>query len=156
MSVASNQRDESPKINHNSYREVEGNRITNKLTAIFTLYLTSSICASKSTTSKTTASVTYSRCRIVEEYIVILVHSNTDHNNEDFKNTLEQLRSVVNEANQCTTEQQCIGELNESDDQTAFIIYSSALAQHLVPRIHEKPKLDSIYIYCDDKAKHQA
>ncbi|CAF1677588.1 unnamed protein product, partial [Rotaria magnacalcarata] len=41
------------------------------------------------------------------------------------------------------------------DDGKAFIILSGALGQHLVAGIHGMPKVDAIYIFCGNKARHE-
>ncbi|CAF0962406.1 unnamed protein product [Rotaria sordida] len=101
-------------------------------------------------TANTTASsaTMRRRRRMAENYLVIWVGGNINPTNEDCQNTLVQLRSVVNEVNPCTTAEDCIQYLNENNEETAFVISSGALGQHLVPDIHDMPKLDAIYIFC--------
>ncbi|CAF4876068.1 unnamed protein product [Rotaria sp. Silwood1] len=101
------------------------------------------------------ASIMKQRRRMIENYMVIWVDSNIDMANEDCQNTLAQLRGVVNEVNQCTTAEQCIAKLQENSEETSFVISSGALGQHLVPDIHDMPKLDAIYIFCGNKQRHQ-
>ncbi|CAM4808793.1 unnamed protein product [Rotaria magnacalcarata] len=95
------------------------------------------------------------RRRMVQNYLIIWIDGNINLNNCDCQNTLEQLRTVVNEVKLCTTPSQCIEILNEIDDGKVFIISSGALCQHLVPDIHEMPTVDAIYIFGDNKANHE-
>ncbi|CAF3469195.1 unnamed protein product, partial [Rotaria socialis] len=111
--------------------------------------------ASKSK-SKTTTGARGPRDLMVEQYIVIWVDHNINQNNEDCKNTLTKLRGIVNEVNQCISTDQCIEELQKNNGETTFVISSGAIGQHLVPKIHDQPKLNAIYIFCGDKARHQA
>jgi hypothetical protein len=93
--------------------------------------------------------------RIAENYIVIWVDVNIDPSNQDCQNTITQLRSIVNQVEQCKTTEQCIEQLEKSKEETSFVICSGALGQHLVPDIHDMPKLDAIYIFCGNKKHHQ-
>ncbi|CAF5032533.1 unnamed protein product, partial [Rotaria sp. Silwood1] len=95
------------------------------------------------------------RRQMAENYLVIWVDGNINMENEDCQNTLAQLRGVVNDVNPCTTAEQCIDKLQENSEETSFVISSGALGQHLVPDIHGMPKLDGIYIFCDNKQRHQ-
>ncbi|CAM4851180.1 unnamed protein product, partial [Rotaria magnacalcarata] len=96
------------------------------------------------------------RRRMIQNYLVIWVDGNIDENTEDCRNTLAQLRVAVSEVNVCTTPEGCIEFLNEMDDGKAFIISSGALGQHLVADIHGMPKVDAIYIFCGNKARHES
>ncbi|CAF2151579.1 unnamed protein product, partial [Rotaria magnacalcarata] len=116
---------------------------------------------SKSTVSATTSRTSTSnairpRHRMTQNYLVIWVDGNIDENNDDYRNTLAKLRAAVSEVNVCTTLEGCIEFLNEMDDGKAFIISSGTLGQHLVADIHGMPKVDAIYIFCGNKARHES
>ncbi|CAF2126019.1 unnamed protein product [Rotaria magnacalcarata] len=96
------------------------------------------------------------RCRMAQNYLVIWVDGNNDENNDDCRNTLAKLRTVVSDVNVCTTPEGCIEFLNEIVDGKAFIISSGALGQTLVNDIHSMPKVDAIYIFCGNKARHKS
>ncbi|CAF1976015.1 unnamed protein product, partial [Rotaria magnacalcarata] len=104
----------------------------------------------------TTSGATQSRRRMAQNYLVIWVDGNIDENTEDCRNTLAQLRAAVSEVNVCTTPEGCVEFLNEMDDGKAFIISSGTLGQHLVADIHGMPKVDAIYIFCGNKARHES
>ncbi|CAF1320007.1 unnamed protein product, partial [Rotaria magnacalcarata] len=96
------------------------------------------------------------RRRMFQNYLVIWVDGSIDETNEDCRNTLAQLHAVVSDVNVCTTPEQCVEFLNEIDDGKAFIISSGALGQHLVADIHGMPTVDAIYIFCDNKERHES
>ncbi|CAM4924167.1 unnamed protein product, partial [Rotaria socialis] len=96
------------------------------------------------------------RRRMAQNYLVIWVDGNIDENNNDCRNTLTQLRAVVSDVNVCTTPEQCVEFINEIDDGKAFIISSGALGQSLVNDIHSLPKVDAIYIFCDNKTRYES
>ncbi|CAF3382081.1 unnamed protein product [Rotaria socialis] len=93
--------------------------------------------------------------RIAENYLVIWADESIDSKNTDCQNTLDELRSVVNDVNPCTTSTECIGCLNDNKEKISFVIASGALGQHLVPEIHNMPNLNAIYIFCGNKQYHR-
>ncbi|CAF3517634.1 unnamed protein product, partial [Rotaria socialis] len=52
---------------------------------------------SAATSKKTTSYVMQPRRRMVQNYLVIWVDGNIDENSDDYRNILEQLRTVVTE-----------------------------------------------------------
>ncbi|CAF4576169.1 unnamed protein product, partial [Rotaria socialis] len=104
---------------------------------------------------KLAAAAMPSRRRMAQNYLVIWVDGNIDENNDDYRSTLAQLRTVVSDVNACTTPEQCVEFLDEIDDGKAFIISSEPLGQSLVNDIHDIPKVAAIYILCDNKACHE-
>ncbi|CAF4533039.1 unnamed protein product, partial [Rotaria sp. Silwood2] len=93
--------------------------------------------------------------RMIENYLVIWVDDRIDLENEDCQRTLAQLCGIVNQVDSFKTAEQCIQYLNENKEETSFVICSGALGYHLVPDIHNMPKLDAIYIYCGNKQRHE-
>ena len=90
-----------------------------------------------------------------QSYLLIWTDGNFDDTKKDCQNTLKQLRSVVNEVHPLTTPAQCITFLNEMDKQRAFVVSSGALGRELVPEIHDIQRVDTIYIFCANKQRHE-
>ncbi|CAF1026569.1 unnamed protein product [Adineta steineri] len=101
------------------------------------------------------SNIRQSRQRMARNYILVWVDANIDQADKDCQDTLTQLKSVVNNIKLCTEPSQCIQVLNKVDKEQAFVIASGSLGQHLVPKIHDMPQLDAIYIFCGDKSRHQ-
>ncbi|CAF0808369.1 unnamed protein product [Adineta steineri] len=93
--------------------------------------------------------------RMAQNYLLIWVDANIDEGEKDCQDTLTQLKNVVNDVKLCTEPNQCIPVLNKVDKEQVFVIISSPLGKHLVPEIHDIPRLDSIYIFCDNKSRHE-
>ncbi|CAF1055478.1 unnamed protein product [Adineta steineri] len=110
------------------------------------------------TTSKSTSlsDISQPRQRMSQNYLLIWVDANIDQTNKDCQNTLAQLKNVVNDINLCTQPAHCVQVLNQFDHERAFVITSGSLGQHLVPEIHGMPQLDTIYIFCSNKSRHEA
>jgi hypothetical protein len=54
-----------------------------------------------------------------------------------------------------TDADRCVDFLTKIEDEKAFMIVSGALGQHLVPQIHGISQLDSIYVFCGNKSRHE-
>ncbi|CAF1191750.1 unnamed protein product [Adineta steineri] len=110
-----------------------------------------------STVSKPTTSsnIYLPRQRMAQNYLLVWVDANIDETNDDCQNTLSQLKSIVNKVNLCTQPDQCIQLLNQVDDERAFVITSGSLGEQMVPEIHDMSQLDAIYIFCNNKTRHQ-
>ena len=93
--------------------------------------------------------------QMVQNVLLIWLDSNIDDNNEDCHNTISQLRRVVNTINTFTDGDQCIQFINNMDNEKACIIISGALGEHIVPRIHDMSQVDSIFIFCGNKKRHE-
>ncbi|CAF1285744.1 unnamed protein product [Adineta steineri] len=93
--------------------------------------------------------------RMTLNYLLLWVDTDIDLTDKGCQNTLTQLKNVVNDVNLCTEPNQCIQVLNKFDKERAFVIVSGSLGQHLVPKIHSIPKLDTIYIFCGDQSRHE-
>ncbi|CAF1462350.1 unnamed protein product [Adineta steineri] len=109
----------------------------------------------KSSHGATASSVRQSRQRMAQNYLLIWVDTGIDETDKDCQNTLAQLKSVVNDVNLCTEPNQCIQVLNKFHKDRAFVVTSGSLGQHLIPEIHDMPQLDTIYIFCGNKSRHE-
>ncbi|CAF1488531.1 unnamed protein product, partial [Adineta steineri] len=109
----------------------------------------------KSSHEAATSFVRQSRQRRATNYLLIWVDASIDQADKDCQNTLAHLKNVVNDVSLCTEPNQCIQALKKIDKERAFVITSGSLGQHLVPEIHSMPSLDTIYIFCSNKSRHE-
>lgn len=93
--------------------------------------------------------------RMIQNYFLIWVDENINVDDETFQNALSRLQHVIKQIKVCTTPAQCIEVLNDLNDGKVFIIVSGTLGKHLVPRIHGIACVDVIYIFCENKDRHQ-
>lgn len=105
--------------------------------------------------AKHTNSVVRGRENKAQNYWVIWVDGNINFAKEDFKKSLQLLRSVVSDVTICTTSSECINSLNAIDEGKAIVILSGALGQNLVTNIHHLPIVHTIYIFCANKVIHK-
>jgi tetratricopeptide (TPR) repeat protein len=93
--------------------------------------------------------------KMVQNVLLIWLDSNIDHNNDDCRNTILQLRRVVNNINTFGDGEQCIQFINTINDNKICMIISDSLGEHIVPRVHNMSQVDSIFIFCGNKEHHE-
>ncbi len=82
----------------------------------------------------------------VQNVLLIWLDSKIDDNDENCRNTVTQLRCVVNDINKYTDDDQCIQFINTITNNKACMIISGSLGQQIVPRVHDMSQVDSIYL----------
>ena len=94
--------------------------------------------------------------RIVQNFLLIWLDGtiNGIHNN-DYCNTITQLRQMVNTVNVFTSVDECIDFIRNTKEEKIFIISSGTLGQIAVPIIHDMAQINSIYIFCQNKTRHE-
>ena len=93
--------------------------------------------------------------RIVQNFHLVWLDGNIDEKKNDFCNSITKLREVVNTVHTFTDIGECIDFINTVQEERAFLISSGALGQTTVPVIHDKPQVNTIYIFCRNKARHE-
>ncbi|CAF0901422.1 unnamed protein product [Adineta steineri] len=93
--------------------------------------------------------------RKVKNILLIWLDNNIDESNEDCQNTILQLRHAVNDINIFTNDDECIEFIASIYDNKTCIVMPGYLGQRIIPRIHEMPQVDSIFIFCGDRERHQ-
>jgi tetratricopeptide (TPR) repeat protein len=94
--------------------------------------------------------------RMVQNFRLIWLDGSIDEiNNDDYCNSITKLRQIVNTVNTFTDVDECIGFINDIKEEKIFMISSGALGQTIVPVVHDKPQVSTIYIFCGNKARHE-
>src|SRR4051812_22596561 len=76
-----------------------------------------------------------------------------DHDTQHSITTLQQLANSIKLFDRCET---CIDFLaDELKEEKVFLIVSGTMGEHLIPRVKHDIRLDSIYIFCWKKSKHE-
>ena len=91
----------------------------------------------------------------VQNVLLIWLDGTIDQSSKDCKNTLTHLRHVINSITTFTDEETCVKFINEDAQEKVSIIISGALGQHVVPRIHDMSQVDTIFIFCGNKSRHE-
>ena len=93
--------------------------------------------------------------QLVQNFHLVWLDGNIDESNGDFRNSITKLRQVVNTVNTFINVDECIDFINNVQEERAFIISSGALGKTTVPVVHDKPQVNTIYIFCSNKARHE-
>jgi hypothetical protein len=108
-----------------------------------------------STVSKGATEYQRVNIKMVQNVLLIWLDSNIHDDNDDCRNTVNQLRRVVNNINTFTDGDQCIQFIKSINNEKACMIISGALGEHIVPRVHHMSQVDSIFIFCGNKKRHE-
>jgi hypothetical protein len=107
-----------------------------------------------STTSKGTMDRQRVNASMVQNVLLIWLDNSIDEDNNDCRNTITQLRRVMNTINMFTNCDRCIDFLTDINTVKVFMIISGELSPHIIPLIHDITQLDSIYIFCENKPRY--
>ena len=95
------------------------------------------------------------KLQILQNYRLVWVDAGIDKSNGDCQHTLAQLRNVVNDIKIFQDSDTGVDFLRCIVNEKAFVIASGSIGKDLVPRIHSMPQVDTIYIFCGDRARHK-
>ena len=93
--------------------------------------------------------------QLVQNFHLVWLDENIDENNDNFSNSITQLRQVVNTVNTFIDVDECIDFITSIQEERVFVIFSSALGQTIVPLVHDIPQVHNFYIFCTNKAHHE-
>ncbi|CAF1608752.1 unnamed protein product, partial [Didymodactylos carnosus] len=93
--------------------------------------------------------------RILQNFLLVWLDANLDESNEDFKNSLQQLRRIVASITTFTDAQECIEFLSQIKKEKVFMIVSGSLGRQIIPDIQTWPQLESIYVLCSNQSAHE-
>ena len=93
--------------------------------------------------------------QVVQNYLLVWLDNNIDETKDDCRNVFTQLRPILNSINTFTDSDQCIQFIEGIDDEKVHIITSGLLGQHIVPCIHDMSQVETIFIFCGNKKRHE-
>jgi tetratricopeptide (TPR) repeat protein len=94
--------------------------------------------------------------RIVQNFRLIWLDGSINEvDNNDCRKTITKLRQVVNSVNTFMDADECIDFINSIQEEKVFIICSGTFSQTIIPIVHDKSKVNTIYIFCENKAWHK-
>jgi tetratricopeptide (TPR) repeat protein len=93
--------------------------------------------------------------RMVQNVRLIWLDTEADENNNDYRNTVSRLHRVVNDINTFTDGDLCVQFIENINNEKACMIISASLGEDIVPRVHNMSRVDSIFILCNDKRRHE-
>jgi hypothetical protein len=93
--------------------------------------------------------------RMVQNFLVVWLDGNINEDNADYQHSIVKLREVSNTVNTFTDVDECISFINDITTKKILMISSGALGQTTVTIVHDMTQIDTIYIFCRDKVRHQ-
>jgi len=87
--------------------------------------------------------------------LLIWLDKNIDDNSVDRRNSITQLRCIVNRINTFTDTDKCVEFLGDTFPENVCTIIPGALCQKLVPLIHDVVQLHAIFILSENNTGHE-
>ena len=103
--------------------------------------------------TSTGANAFHSRQSIAQNFLLIWVNANIDKSTEDYRSTIRQLRSVVNDINMFTKLDEAVDFLTDINEMKAFLIVDDSIDEQVMSFIHDIPQLHSVYIFGTKQAQ---
>ncbi|CAF1070498.1 unnamed protein product [Adineta steineri] len=91
----------------------------------------------------------------VQNVFLIWLDSKIDETNGECQNTITKLRRAVNDISTYTNDDQCLEFIQTVMDRKICMVISGSLGQHIVPRVHSMSQVDSIFIFCGNRKRHE-
>jgi tetratricopeptide (TPR) repeat protein len=91
----------------------------------------------------------------MQNVLLIWLDNNIDDNNEDCRNTVTELRRVVNDIHKFTDVDQCIDFLTDNNNGKVIMMISRSLCQETMPLIHDIVQLHTIFVTCSNENIHE-
>ncbi|CAF3160698.1 unnamed protein product [Rotaria sp. Silwood2] len=86
-----------------------------------------------------------------QHLVIIWVDPNIDQSKKIYFDSVTKLQRITSAVYTCSDSEQCINYIDNIDDKKIFLIVSDDLGEKLVPLVHDKPQIDSIYIFSQVK-----
>ena len=97
----------------------------------------------------------HSLTRSVENFVIIWLDSNLNESDDNYQKTISSLQRIVNGIKTFTNIKSCVAFLSQIENEKVFIIVSGSLGQTIMPHIHCMSNVNSIYIFCSNRSKHE-
>jgi tetratricopeptide (TPR) repeat protein len=93
--------------------------------------------------------------RNVENFVIVWLDASVDAENEDVKNSKNELQQIVNEIRTFSDANLSIDWIKNIKDEKVFLIISGSLVEKVVSSIENLTQLDTVYVFCANKKEHE-
>ncbi|UJR31055.1 hypothetical protein I4U23_018565 [Adineta vaga] len=94
--------------------------------------------------------------RVTQNFVLVWLDPNMgDSIDDEHRDILNQVRSIINSIEIFSDVNECVKFLHGIKREKIFMIVSGILGQCTVSHIHDMVKLDSIFVFCGSKSKHE-
>jgi hypothetical protein len=87
--------------------------------------------------------------------ILIWLDSGKAHEGEGFHNTMTRLKQFMETIYPITDSDECIKLVKTNSRKNIFMIIAGSLGQELIPNIHDLSQIDTIFVFCGSKTRHE-
>ena len=133
---------------------MSGQKLTGKKSVANTK-LTKGPSVNTASTTTTKVKNNQPKQRILQNFLLIWLDAKLDESNEQCQKNLKQLRSIINTIYTFQELNSCVHFLDQITDEKVFLIVSGALGESIMSTIHDKSSLDTIYVFCENKGRHE-
>ena len=95
------------------------------------------------------------KAHMVPNTLLIWLDSNIDESAPNYQNTIGQLRGAMNSVKVFTEIDACVKYLSSISNSKVFMVISGGLGEKIVPQIHDLDQVDTIFIFCSNRAYHE-
>ncbi|CAF3812687.1 unnamed protein product [Rotaria sp. Silwood1] len=92
---------------------------------------------------------------LLQTFVLVWLNLNIDETDDVFRNSMTQLRRIVNSINTFTDPTRCINFLSRIKDAKVLMIVSGAQCEDIVPQVHDMTQLDSIYLFSSNMIHYE-
>ncbi|CAF3841285.1 unnamed protein product [Rotaria sp. Silwood1] len=92
---------------------------------------------------------------LVQNFLLLWLDGNLNESNEDFRNSITELRRTVDTIETFRDADECLKYISGFKNEKAFLIISGALTGNVVPRTHDMSQIYAIYIFCRKQSKYE-
>jgi Flp pilus assembly protein TadD len=94
--------------------------------------------------------------RIVQNFHLVWLDGSIDEdNNDDCRNSITQLRQIINTVNTFIDVDECIDFITDKKEEKTLMMVSGIFSEIIVPVAQEISQVSSIYIVCENKMRHE-
>ena len=89
---------------------------------------------------------------MTQNYALICLNVGIDETDEEFQNTLKQLRNVLNNVTIFTNSDECVDFLTDLEDTMTILVLEDTIGEQIMPLIHDVSQLDHVYGFSSIKS----
>ena len=93
--------------------------------------------------------------RMDQNYLIVWLDENINENNADSQRSLGKLREVLSAVRTFNNADKCTSFIHETQTKKILLICSGKVSRTVVPTVHKLPQINAIYIFCQDKTRHE-
>ncbi|CAF1025684.1 unnamed protein product [Adineta ricciae] len=87
--------------------------------------------------------------------LLIWLDSNFDPRSFEHITSIALFQQIIPTVKPCTDKKHCMRYIQSAQECKIFLISSGSFGEEVVPNVHDMPQIDSIFIFCGNKPRHE-